>query len=225
MSGLKQVIAREVVLQKRALRTVMNAGLFFVMVLLLFPLGFEASPLLLKKILPGLIWIAALFAFLLSAESVFQQESEDGVLEQWILSRVAMHTRIRTKLIVHWVSLMMPLVSLCFLIALLFDLNAFEMGVLILSLLCGTPALYVLCAFSAAFGLSLKNQGLFTALIVLPLTLPVMIFGGGVLTHAMQGLVVSGDLALLLAVSILAIWGLPYAISAVIRVGVADAGC
>ncbi|MCH9757301.1 MAG: heme exporter protein CcmB [Gammaproteobacteria bacterium] len=224
MSTIKQIIARETVLQWRARRGIVNASLFFLMVLLLFPLGFEANPLLLKKILPGLVWIAALFAFFLSAEGVFQEESEDGVLEQWLLSSVSMHTRIRVKLLIHWLSYVIPLLLLCFLIALLFDLNGTEMGVLMLSLIAGTPTLYMLCAFSAAFGLSLKSQGLFTALIVLPLTLPVMIFGGGVLTSAMQGLAVSGHLALLLAVAIIAVWGVPYAISAVIRVSVADVG-
>ncbi|MDF1646136.1 MAG: heme exporter protein CcmB [Legionellaceae bacterium] len=222
MSILKQIIGREVILQGRALRSVVNASLFFLMVLLLFPLSFEANPSLLKKILPGLVWIAALFALFLSADSVFQEENESGVLEQWLLSSMPMHTRIRIKLLIHWLSHIISFLLLCFLIALLFDLTRLEMGVLMLSLVCGTPTLYMLCAFSGAFGLSLKKQGLFTALIVLPLTLPVMIFGGGVLTSTMQGLSVSGHLALLLAVAVIAVWGVPYAISAVIRVSVAD---
>lgn len=224
MRFLRQLFQREFILQARALRGVLNAALFFLMVLLLFPLGFEADPGLLKKILPGLIWIAILFAFFLSAEGVFQQENEDAVLEQWLLSSIPMHLRIRIKLFVHWISLMVPMIALCFLIALLFDLNGVELGVLILSLLCGTPTLYMLCAFSAAFGLGLKSQGLLTALIVLPLTLPVMIFGGGVLTQTMQALPVSGHLAFLLAAAILSVWGVPYAISAIIRVSVADVG-
>lgn len=221
---IKQMIQREVVLQTRALQRVMNASLFFLMVLLLFPLGFEADPLLLKKILPGLVWIAALFAFFLSADSLFQAESEDGVLEQWLISPVALHTRIRIKLLVHWLVYSLPMVCLCFMIGFVFDLNLNQTGLLILSLLCGTPSILALCAFSNVFGLGLKQQGVFSALILLPLTLPVMIFGGGVLTHVMQNLPVSGHLALLLAVSILAFLGLPYAISAVIRVGIADVG-
>ena len=222
MIGYKQILMREVLLQSRTLRLVLNASLFFLMVLLLFPLGFESNPLFLKKILPGLVWIAALFAFLLSAEGAFFLESEAGVLEQWLLSSVPMHTRVRIKLLVQWFSLILPLIMLSFVIAILFHLRAKEMGVLMLSLICGTPTLYFLCAFSAVFGLHLKKQGLFTALIVLPLTLPVMVFGGGVLTYAMDGLPVSGHLALLLAVALLAVYALPYAISAVIRVGVAD---
>ena len=144
-------------------------------------------------------------------------------MEQWRLSVVPMHARVRAKLMVHWLGHMLPLVCLSPIIALLFGLNTLETGVLVLSLLCGTPMLFALCAFSATFGLGLTRQGLFTALIVLPLTLPVMIFGGGVLTAIMHGLSVRGHLALLLAGALLAFWGLPYAIAAVIRVGVADA--
>ncbi len=224
MSELRLMILREVLLQQRAFRSVVNACLFFLMVVLLLPLGFEADIRLLQHILPGLVWIAALFAFFLSAEGIFREESDAGVLEQWLLASIPMHARIRIKLLVQWVSYLIPLLLLCALIAVLFDLTLFEMGVLMLSLVCGTPTLYMLCAFSSAFGLSLKSQGLFTALIVLPLTLPVMVFGGGILTTSMQGLAVRGHLALLLAIAILAVWGVPYAISAVIRVSVADVG-
>ncbi len=224
MSVLRQCFLREVVLQVREVRRLLNAGLFFLMVLAIFPLGFEANQSALKQLLPGLVWIAALFAFLLSAEGIFHVESEAGVLEQWMLSDVPMHTRIRIKLLVHWLSILLPLMLLSLLVAVLFDLSLSLWGVLAVSLAFGTPILYVLAAFSAAFGLSLKHQGLLTALIVLPLCLPVMVFGGGVLTKAMQGLPVSGDFAFLLAIAILAVWGVPYAVAAVIRVGVADVG-
>ena len=220
---IMDLIGREILLQWRVLRGVLNASLFFLVVLLLFPLGFEANPALLKKILPGLVWIAALFAFLLSAEHLFYQEYEDGVLAQWVLSDKPMHVRVRVKLLVHWMSLILPLMLACFLIALCFDLNQFELGILMLGLLCGTPSLYACCAFSAVFGLGLKHQGFLSALIVLPLVLPILVFGGGILTQAMQGIYASGHLALLLAVAVLSIWGMPYAISVVIRMGVADA--
>jgi heme exporter protein B len=223
MMHLKLMAQREGVLQWRALRSVLNASLFFLMVLLLFPLCFPADPMFLKKLLPGLVWVAALFAFFLSAEGVFYHEAEDGVLEQWLLSPEPMHHRIRVKLGIHWLSNLLPLLVLCPLIMILFNLAWVETGILMLSLLCGTPMLFILAVFSAVFGLGLARQGLFTALILLPLTLPVMIFGGGVLTAAMQGLPVSGHLALLLALALLAFWCLPYAIAAVIRVSVADA--
>jgi heme exporter protein B len=223
MNVFSMIIKREVTLQFRSLRGVVNASLFFLMVLLLFPLSFPADPVFLKRVLPGLVWIAALFAFFLSADGLFQHEDEDGVLEQWLLSSYLMHHRIRIKLWVHWVLHMLPLLVLCPLVALVFNLNASELGLLMLSLVCGTPTLVGLSAFSASFGLGLVRPGLFTALIVLPLTLPVMVFGGGVLSSMMQGLPVGGHVALLLAVSIMALWLMPYAIAAVIRVGVADA--
>ncbi|MDF1684369.1 MAG: heme exporter protein CcmB [Legionellaceae bacterium] len=217
MMFLKQALLREITLQQRQLRGTLNACLFFFMVVMLFPLSFPSDPVFLRKLLPGLVWIAVLFAFFLSAEHLFQQEDEDGVLEQWLLSPEPMHVRVRIKLLVHWLTNLVPLVLFCPVLTILFNLNLYETGILSLSLLCATPTLIALCAFSSVFGLALKQQGLFTALILLPLTLPVIVFGGGVLTAAMQGLPISGHLALLSAISILAFWGLPWAISGVIR--------
>lgn len=221
MMFFKQAFLREITLQKRQLRGTVNACLFFFMVVMLFPLSFPSDLVFLRKLLPGLVWIAVLFSFFLSAEHVFQQEYEDGVLEQWLLSDEPMQVRVRIKLVVHWLTNLAPLILFCPILTILFDLNLYETSVLSLSLLCATPTLIALCAFSSACGIGLKRQGLFTALILLPLTLPVIIFGGGVLTAAMQGFPISGHLALLLAISILAFWGLPWAISGVIRAGVA----
>lgn len=220
MMFLKQVLLREIILQKRQLRGTVNACLFFLMVVMLFPLSFPSDPMFLRKLLPGLVWIAALFAFFLSAEHLFQQEDEDGVLEQWLLSHEPMHVRVRMKLVVHWLTNLLPLIVFSPILAILFDLSFYETGILVLSLFCATPTLIALCAFSSVFGIGLKRQGLFTALILLPLTLPVIIFGGGVLTAAMQDFPITGHMALLLAISILAFWGLPWAISGVIRASV-----
>ncbi|MDF1827463.1 MAG: heme exporter protein CcmB [Legionellaceae bacterium] len=221
MMFLKQAFLREITLQKRQFRGTLNACLFFFMVVMLFPLSFPSDPVFLRQLLPGLVWIAVLFAFFLSAEHLFQQEHEDGVLEQWVLSRDPMQVRIRIKLLVHWFVNLVPLILFCPILAILFNLNLHEVGVLSLSLVCATPTMLALCAFSSVFGIGLKRQGLFTALILLPLTLPVIVFGGGVLTAAMQGMPISGHLALLSALSILAFWGLPWAISGVIRASMA----
>ncbi len=221
MIFLRQAFLREIILQKRQLRSTMNACLFFLMVVMLFPLSFPSDPVFLRKVLPGLVWIAVLYAFFLSAEHLFQQEYENGVLEQWLLSDHPMHVRVRMKLFVHWFTHLVPLILFCPVIALLFDLNFYETGVLSLSLLCASPTLIALCAFSSVFGIGLKQQSLFTALILLPLTLPVIVFGGGVLTAAMHHLPISGHLALLSALSIVAFWGLPWGISGVIRASVA----
>jgi len=217
MMFLKQAFLREIILQKRQLRSMVNASLFFLMVVMLFPLSFPSDPVFLRKLLPGLVWIAVLFSFFLSAEHLFQQEDEDGVLEQWLLSSDPMQVRVRIKLCVHWMTHLLPLIVFSPILTILFDLSFYETGVLMLSLLCATPTLIALCAFSSVFGIGLKRQGLFTALILLPLTLPVIIFGGGVLTAAMQGFPISGHLALLSAISIGSLWGLPWAIAGVIR--------
>jgi heme exporter protein B len=103
-------------------------------------------------------------------------------------------------------------------VALIFSLNSWELFVLVISLLCGTPALLFLCALAASFGVGAHQKGALMALILLPLTLPVLIFGSGTLNLAMQDLPVSGNCALLLALSLLASGFLPYAIAGVIRI-------
>lgn len=221
---ITQMFRREIMLQWRMRRGVINASLFFLMIMVLFPLGFESDVMLLKKILPGLVWIAALFAFFLSSEVLFQHEYEDGVLLLWLIDKYPMQLRIRIKLVVYWVVYCIPLLLFSIFIGVLFDLTMHEVMLLVLALLCGTPTLALLSAFSAAFGVGFKQQGVFTALIVLPLILPILIFGGGVLTHAMQGMDVHGQIAFLLAIAILSFWAIPYAIASVIRIGVADVG-
>jgi heme exporter protein B len=115
-----------------------------------------------------------------------------------------------------------PVLLFCPLLAVLFALNARETLVLMLVLLCGTPAMLFLCALTAAFGTGQKQKGVLMALVLLPLTIPVMIFGSSGLTSAMQGLPVAGCLAILLALSVVATGFLPFAIAGVIRIGFVD---
>ena len=114
------------------------------------------------------------------------------------------------------------MIVFCPFLAILFSLNVHETLVLMLSLICGTPAILFLCALAAAFSTGLQQKGLLMALILLPLTIPVMIFGSSALIAAMQGLPVSGYLALLLAISVLSCGLLPFAVAGVIRVGLID---
>lgn len=224
MKILKHWLIREALLHWRMRRNVINASLFFLMIMVLFPMGFEADPALAKKVLPGLFWIAALFAYFLSANVLFQHEYDDGVLTSWLLDSYPTHVRVRIKLMVYWLVYCLPLILFCFVVGTLFDLQMHEEFILMLGLACGTPTIAALSAFSSVFGIGYKQHGVFTALIVLPLTLPILVFGGGILVHAIEGISVRGNLAALLAIAILAFWGMPYAIASVIRVGVADVG-
>lgn len=214
---LKQ-FKRELLIQIRQIRVLMNSCLFFLMLLFIFPLTLKPEIALMRTIAPGLIWMAMLLSMLLSADRLFQQDYDHGVIEQWLVSGRSLNLLVSAKVMAHWVFNLIPILVLCPLIAILFSFNWWETWILILSLFCGTPALLFLCALAAAFGVGINQRGALMALILLPLTLPLLIFGSGTLNIGMQDLPISGYLALLLAMSVIAIGFLPYAISAVIRI-------
>ena len=192
------------------------------MILFIFPLTLRPEILLMRTIAPGLIWMAVLLSMLLSAERLFQQDYEQGVIEQWLVSDQSLTLILCAKIFAHWLFNLVPLLILSPLVALIFSLTAWEIWILVLSLICGTPALIYLCALAAAFGVGISQRGALTALILLPLTLPLLVFGSGTLTVAMQNLPVSGYLALLLAISVIAVAFLPYAIAGVVRISFVD---
>ncbi|MFJ1268128.1 heme exporter protein CcmB [Legionella lytica] len=213
---------RELLIQVRQIRYLVNSCLFLLIFLFMFPLTLKPEVELLRTIAPGLVWMAILLSMLLSAERLFQQDYEQGVIEQWLVSGHSIPLMVGAKVIAHWLFLLPPLLILCPLVALLFSLSAWETGILALTILCGTPALLFLCALVAAFGAGSNQRGVLMALILLPLTLPLLIFGSGTVHVAMQSLPVNGYLALLLAMSVIAVGFLPYAITGVIRISHAE---
>ncbi|PJD96895.1 MAG: heme exporter protein CcmB [Legionella sp.] len=211
-------LKREFLIQFRQLRILINSCLFFLMILFFFPLTLNPEPELIKLVAPGLIWMALLLSILLSAERLFTQDFEQGVLEQWLISGQALNVMVSAKISAHWVLNTGPVLLLCPLAGLIFSLSPYELLILIIGLLCGTPALFALCALAASFGLGVNQKGVLMALILFPLTLPILIFGSGVVHLAMNAMPVAGHCALLLAFSILA-WGLlPFAIAAILRI-------
>lgn len=222
MSFFMRLLYREWLLQLRQLRTLVNTSLFFLMTLTFFPLTIPPDSALLRALVPGLIWIVVLLSLFLSSERLFQPDYEDGVIEQWLVSGYPLQWFITAKIVVHWLLNVMLMLIFCPFLSLLFALNCSEMVSVALSLLCGTPVILSLCALSAAFSTGLKQKGVVMALILLPLTIPVMIFGSAAIAAAMQGLAVSGFLALLLAMSVLAMVCLPFAISGIVRIGLVD---
>ncbi|WP_298627095.1 heme exporter protein CcmB [uncultured Legionella sp.] len=213
---------RELLIQIRQIRYLVNSCLFFLMLLFIFPLTMRPEIQLMRSIAPGLIWMAILLSMLLSAERLFQQDYEQGVVEQWLVSGESLCVIVSAKAMAHWFINLLPLLILSPLVAVLFSFSVWETWILILSLLCGTPALLFLCALAAAFGVGVNQKGALMALILLPLTLPLLIFGSGTLNIAMQGMPVSGYLALLLAMSLIAVSFLPYAIAGVMRISQVD---
>lgn len=209
---------REWLIQARQIRGLIHSFLFFLVVVFLFPLTIKPDFVLLRTIAPGLIWMALLLSFLLSAERLFQSDYEHGVLEQWLISGQPLSLIIGAKIMANWLFSILPIVLLCPLLALFFSFSLNHLAVLVLSIVCGTPALFFLCALTAAFGLSIHQKSALMAFILIPLTIPVLIFGSGVVNLALQGFPVNGHLALLCAFSLLAIAFLPFAIAGVIRI-------
>ena len=213
---------REWFILVRQPRLLINSCLFFLMILFLFPLTMKPDPLLMKTIAPGLVWMALLLSLLLSAERLFQQDYEQGVIEQWLVSGQSLSVIIAAKTIAHWLFNIASVFILCPIVALVFSFSNWELSVLLISLLCGTPALVFLCALAASFGVGVNQKGAFMALILLPLTLPILIFGSGTLNIAMQGLSISGNCALLLAISVIAVGFLPFAVAGIVRISMVD---
>lgn len=209
---------RELLIQVRQVRFLINSCLFLLIFLFMFPLTLKPEVALLRTVAPGLVWMAILLSMLLSAERLFQQDYEQGVIEQWLVSGHCLPLMVCAKVMAHWLFILVPLLILCPLVSLLFSLTAQETWVLALTIICGTPALLFLCALVAAFAVGINQRGVLMALILLPLTLPLLIFGSGTLSVAMQCLPVSGYLALLLAMSVIAVGFLPYAIAGVMRI-------
>ncbi|KTD18884.1 heme exporter protein CcmB [Legionella jordanis] len=210
---------RELLLHARQPRLLLHSSLFFLMVTVFFPLTMPPEPMLMRTVAPGLVWIAMLLALLLSSVSLFQQDYEDGVLEQWLISPYPLPVIVFAKLFVHWLLNLGAMLIYCPLLAILFHLSGYETVILVISLIVGTPAILFLCALASAFS---AGRGVLMALVLLPLTVPAMVFGSASLSAAMQGLAVPGYLAILAAVSLLTVCFLPFAISAVIRISLAD---
>lgn len=218
----RTICQRELIIQTRQLRYLINSCLFFVTMLFIFPMTLKPEVQLLRSVAPGIIWMALLLSLLLSAERLFQLDYEQGVLEQWLVSGRSLALMISAKIWANWIFFILPVIILSALAGIIFSFSFWETWILLLSLLCGMPALLYLCALAAAFGVGVNQKGALMALILLPLTLPILIFGSGTLNVAMQGMPVSGYLALLLAMSLMAAGFLPYAISAVMRVSLVE---
>ena len=209
-------MGRELLLNYREPRKLLYSCLFFSMILVFFPLTISADTNTLRMLAPGLIWIDMLLAFFLSSERLFQQDYDDGVLEQWFVSVYPISLMVTAKIVIHWILNVAPMILFCPILAIFLHLNAQETLILILSLICGTPAILFLCAFAAAFSIGLNQKGVLIALILFPLTIPVMIFGSNVLSAAMAGQPVGCFIALLAAFSALSVGFLPLATGAVV---------
>lgn len=194
--------------------------LFFVMVASLFPLGVGPEPAMLRTIAPGVLWIAALLSCLLSLGKLFAVDYEDGSLDQMVLSPYPLPVLVAGKICAHWLVSGMPLVALSPLIGLQFGLNGQALWGLVASLAIGSPTLSLIGSIGAALTLGVRGSHLVNALLVLPLFIPVLIFGAGAVASVEAGTGVGGHLSLLGACTVLAAAFAPWATAAALRIAV-----
>ena len=214
------VVCRDLLLAMRRRADVLTACAFFVIVASLFPLALGAQPELLRTVAPGVIWVSALLASLLTLPRLFAADYADGTLEQMLLAPTPAGVLVSGKVFAHWLVAGLPLVVMSPLLALQYDLRQDTLVVLALSLLAGTPVLSLIGAIGGALTLGLRGGGLLLSLLVLPLYIPVLIIGAGAADAAAAGLDSSGHFKLLAALLIVAVISAPWAAGAALRAAV-----
>lgn len=214
------VLKRDLMLAYRKKSDLFNPLIFFLMVATLFPLGVSPEPDFLAEVAPGVVWVAALLATLLSMDSLFRSDFEDGTLEQTLLSPQPLFIVVLAKVLAHWMMSGLPLTLLAPLLGVMLFLPAEGMSGLMMSLLLGTPTLSLIGAIGAALTVGLRKGGVLISLLVLPLYIPVLIFGTSAVQAAVTGLPLAGFFALLGAMLALGFVIAPLAISAALRISV-----
>ena len=218
----KTILLRELHISFASWSEGLNPLIFFVIVVTLFPLGVGPEPKQLAAIGPGVIWVSALLAMLMSLDGLFAADHRDGTLEQWVLSGQSLSLIALAKVCAHWLRTGLPLVVMSPLLGLLMNLPSGVGLTLAISLLLGTLILSLVGAIGSALTLTVKQGGVLLALLVLPLSVPVLIFGAGAVQAVAEQRDALGQLALLAAGVMAALTLAPMGIAAALRVGVAS---
>ncbi len=218
LKALKCVIARDLLLAFRRRSDVFTTLFFFIIVVSLFPLGVGPEPALLLTMAPGILWVAALLASTLALGRLFALDFADGTLEQMLLSPEPLSLIVLGKVIAHWMISGLPLVLLAPLLAVQYGLPADAVLVLFYSLLIGTPVLSLIGAIGAALTLGARGGGVLVSLLVLPLYIPVLIFGAGAVGAQASGLGAAAHLLLLGGVLAGALALAPWSTAAALRI-------
>ncbi|MGZ4970281.1 MAG: heme exporter protein CcmB [Methylobacter sp.] len=214
------VIRRDLVLALRRRSEIANPLLFFILVITLFPLGIGAQPHLLQAIAPGIIWVSALLAAMLSLDSLFRSDFDDGSLEQILLSPHPTSILVLAKIVAHWLVTGLPLLIVAPLLAVFLGMPNHALGVLLLTLLLGTPVLSLIGAIGVALTVGLRRGGMILSLLVLPLYVPVLIFAGNAVQMAGGGLPVDAQINILVAILLLALVLAPMPVAAALKMSI-----
>lgn len=218
MSVFRAALSRELLVLWRSPAEIINPLFFFVMVISLFPLAISPKPELLALVAPGVLWVAALLAVMLSLDVLFRRDQESGVLELLLTAPVMAVVPVSAKLLAHWLLTGLPLVLISPVLAHMLQLPNGVLATVVLSLLLGTPALTIIGAIGAALTVGLNRGGILLAVLVLPLYIPVLIFGAGAVSAAVDGGAVNGILAILGALLALTISLGPLAVAAGLKI-------
>lgn len=214
----KALMGRDVRLLWRRRADALQPALFALLMVVLFALALGGEPPALAKVAPAVLWLAALLAGLLSLDTLFRSDAEDGSLEQWMLAPVPLAWLVGIRTFMHWATTALPLLVVTPLLAELLHLPRDQLPVLLSSLALGTPLLSLLGAVVAALTIGMHRSGILVGLLALPLYVPVLVFGAGSVTAAAQGLDPAGALLLLGAGLVVAVVLAPLAAAAAIRI-------
>lgn len=214
------LLRRDLLLAFRHRGEMANPLMFFVLVVSLFPLALGPDSRTLQPLAPGIIWVAALLASLLSLEGMFRSDFDDGALELMLLSPQPAPLLVLAKVIAHWLVTGLPLIALAPLLGVLLHLPAQAMPALLITLLLGTPVLSLVGAIGVALTVSIRRGGLLLSLLILPLYVPVLIFAAGAVGDAAHGLQVGAHFMILGAMLVLALSLAPIATGAALRISI-----
>lgn len=214
------IVSRDLRLAMRHWDQVLQPLMFFVIVTTLFPLAISPSLDELRRIAPGVLWVAAMLSSLLALESLFRPDVEDGSMEQWALSGQPLAVMLLAKTLTHWLLSGLPMVLMAPVVSYALGMSSSAWPVVIGSLALGTGALSVLGAIGAALTVGVRRGSVLLALLVLPLEMPVLIFGARAIDLAIHGESAAGPLNLLAAVLLLFVSLGPLAMAAAMRISV-----
>jgi heme exporter protein B len=214
------IIRRDLVLAMRRRSEIANPVLFFILVITLFPLGIGAQPKLLQAIAPGIIWVSALLATMLSLDSLFRSDFDDGSLEQILLSPHPTSILVLGKISAHWLTTGLPLLVVAPLLAVFLGMPNQSLSILLITLLLGTPILSLIGAVGVALTVGLRRGGMILSLLVLPLYVPVLIFASNAVEMAGSGLPVNAQVNILISMLLLALVMAPWPTAAALKMSI-----
>ncbi|WP_163131593.1 heme exporter protein CcmB [Agarivorans sp. Alg241-V36] len=220
MRAFTTVVKRELLAAFRQKSDVLNPLWFILIVITLFPIAVGPEPLLLAKIAPGILWVAALLSSLLSLERLFRDDFADGSLEQMLMSGSSLPLISLAKIVAHWLITGLPILLLSPLLAVLLSLEWQSFQATFYTLVLGTPVLSLIGSVGVALTVGLRKGGVLLSLLVLPLYIPVLIFATSAIEAASLSLPYAGHLAIMGAISLLALTLAPFATAAALKVSI-----